>query len=255
MAPDLQKISQLVRLSAVAGVLLSLSACSARNGSDDLYVKYVGDSREIIAADRLTRFLASPVIVVGDGIRRVAVVNAATRHLDVYSVHIAKALRDVDRILRLHQNPILVVASTTVAADEDGTVTALLYWTKNTRPELSGRALLYLKLDHNLDTFVPVEVRAVWSIESIGSTANLETFSHNAEKEVSPGAGHLSDERIFAARYGSSARAYANYRRSLAVCPERVFGELFRSQTDLRQRKVFETTQGLCERPRGPLSF
>lgn len=255
----MQKVSQLVRLSAlvaVVGVAFLLPACWAKHGSDDLPVYYVGDPRFTIAADRLTRFLASPLIIVGDGIRRVATVNAATKHLDVYSVHIAKAVRDVDRLLLpLNQHPILVVVSENVAADSDGNISAYFKWTKSTQPELTGRALFYLKRDNNLDVLVPVELRAVWSIQSIAPAANLETFRHDLANQISPNAEHLSDERIFAARYGSSARAYHNYRRSLAVCPERVLVALFRSQTDLHQRRVFETMRDLCEQPRGRLSL
>ncbi len=243
-------------LSAVASIPLFLSACSTRHSPDDVPVKYVGDPREIVVADRLTRFLAAPLIVIGIDIRRSAVVNVAGKHLEIYSVRVAKALRDVDDVRRLNQNIILVAAADNVGANSDGTIVADLKWTEKTRPDLTRRALFYLRRDENLDIFVPVERRAVWSIESISPTANLETLSHDVlTPEVLPDAEHRSDARIFAARYGSSARAYTNYRRSLAVCPERTLGALVRSQTHLDRRTVFATTPGLCEQPRGPLSF
>jgi hypothetical protein len=177
----------------------------------------------------ITRYLASPVVIMATGAARVAAINAAAEHIEFVSVRVQSVLRDTDGDVS-SRGTVLVALREPVLADPDGRVRAVLHDAAQHRIDEKPFALMYLRRDKPLGVFVPaIGVRSIEPAAGAEDAGRaIGEIAHRAGTRLETGANLAL--AAFAVRAKNDDARYEAYLRALELCPAFTYEVLLAAQ-------------------------
>jgi len=215
-------------LSIVVGCVVLLFGGSI-GASARIPVRIVHSAQTAYPPDLVTRYLASPIVVLARDAHSVAEINTMNVQYSSYSVTIEHIYRDVQTQM-VERYTALVEEADPVLGSPGGPAFEVIRSVWEPFVDHSSHVLLYLRRD-SLGTFVPVD--QVWGVIPLSSRAAADEILGKTARE-----GHVSraersfafDRALLRSRGAVGPDQFDAYLKSLVLCPEYTYDVLYRSQ-------------------------